>query len=220
MRGHVIIKKKKKKKLRTGSTLPLRKLPANCVSSVTSLTNWAFPLLPPFAYLVITLTPITSRTVGPCLFLFDLGTLNSLTGCAFVLNVRFVRSYFVFVLSNLSAFGCLCVLYKCFNHPFPSRYADLRTLNRTRHIALRERYVFEKAAEGMVTIIKVPSSEQVSDMFTKPLAQKLLLRHCDALGLSFPNPAQSITPATCLLCNTDLPSKNKLHAHICASHPD
>ena len=125
---------------------------------------------------------------------------------------------------------------------------DIRASNRTRHIALRERYVSEKAAEGMVKIVKVSSSDQVADMFTKALSQNTLTRHCSALGLSL-SPCPSATPPpsldtpsasndvlptvppvvlndtivpttlpTCLLCRAEFPSKNRLHAHIRASH--
>lgn len=98
----------------------------------------------------------------------------------------------------------------------PNDLTDTRTSNRTRHIALRERYVSEKAAEGLICILNVSSSNQIADMFTKPLPQKLLLQHCSSLGLTFT--AYSPSPVTCLLCSTDFPSKNKLHAHIRSTH--
>lgn len=115
-----------------------------------------------------------------------------------------------------------------------SLLTDTRASNRTRHIALRERYVSEKAAEGMMKIVKVSSVDQVADMFTKPLSQSGLMRHSSALGLSLastisspPDPTTSPLPrstpatvATCLLCRAEFPSKNKLHAHIRSSHSD
>ena len=48
-----------------------------------------------------------------------------------------------------------------------------RTINnRTRHIAIRERYVTENANEGFIQVIWVSTSIQAADMFTKPAAEE------------------------------------------------
>ena len=51
--------------------------------------------------------------------------------------------------------------------------ANGTTINsRTRHIAIRECYVTEKATKGDIKITWIPTSEEIADMFTKPLPRE------------------------------------------------
>lgn len=69
----------------------------------------------------------------------------------------------------------------------------------------------------MISVIHVASSNQVADIFMKPLTQKLLLQDSSSLGLSFT--AYTPSPVQYLICSCDFPSKNKLYAHIRSVHP-
>ena len=45
--------------------------------------------------------------------------------------------------------------------------------SRTKHIAIRYHFLKEKVAEGEVKLEFVPTSEQVADIFTKPLPKEV-----------------------------------------------
>lgn len=83
--------------------------------------------------------------------------------------------------------------------------------NRTRHIALRERYVTSKATEGLIRVEKVGTNNQVADMLTKPLAREALLKHAVACGMIF-------NEHLCILCLEVFSSKHKLHGHVRLTH--
>ena len=83
--------------------------------------------------------------------------------------------------------------------------------NRTRHIAIRERYVTEKAAIGDISITWVPTDKQVADVFTKPLPREIGMKHLRLLGLE-------IDVNICQLCFSGFKSGNALHAHLRAEH--
>ena len=57
--------------------------------------------------------------------------------------------------------------------------------SRIRHIALRERYVTEKAVSGEIKITWIPTEHEVADMFTKPLPRESLWKHAKTLGMVF-----------------------------------
>ena len=93
--------------------------------------------------------------------------------------------------------------------------------NRTRHIAIRERYVTEQATEGVVRAVKVDSSSQFADIFTKPLSRDLFVKHATGLGLTFARNASGVAlicSTSCVLCRSDFPSLTQLHRHLRRSH--
>ena len=81
--------------------------------------------------------------------------------------------------------------------------------SRIRHIALRERFVSEKSLDGLVTIVKISSAEQVADMFTKPVRKDVLRKHSISLGMDLPQFA-----LVCMVCSQEFESNNLLHKHI------
>jgi hypothetical protein len=54
---------------------------------------------------------------------------------------------------------------------------------RTKHIRLRHFFIREKVAENEVAVQRVPTEEQVADIFTKPLHKPKLQILCSNLGL-------------------------------------
>ena len=88
--------------------------------------------------------------------------------------------------------------------------------SRTRHIALKERYVTEKCVDGIIHVQKVDSTLQVADIFTKPLPQDRFLSHAKSLGLFFGPTVEQVF--LCHVCNSSFVSSNKLHGHIRTSH--
>lgn len=85
--------------------------------------------------------------------------------------------------------------------------------NRTRHIALRDRYVTAKAAEGLIRVEKVGTAEQVADMLTKPLPKETLMKHAVACGMVFDE-------HRCMICLRMFVSSNKLHGHLRSVHTE
>ena len=81
--------------------------------------------------------------------------------------------------------------------------------SRTRHIALRERFVSEKALDGLVNIVKISSAEQIADIFTKPVRKDVLRKHSISLGLGLPELAM-----ICMICAQSFESNNLLHKHL------
>jgi hypothetical protein len=61
--------------------------------------------------------------------------------------------------------------------------SDIKFSERTKHMDVRHFYVREKVADGSITIKYVPSTEQLADIFTKPLAKDAFLRLRHMLGL-------------------------------------
>ena len=83
--------------------------------------------------------------------------------------------------------------------------------NRTRHIAIRERFVTEKAATGDIKITWIPTADEAADIFTKPLPRDTFLKHAKTLGLVFET-------HTCLFCFSTHKSGNALHLHLRTRH--
>ena len=83
--------------------------------------------------------------------------------------------------------------------------------NRTRHIDIRQRFVTEKASEGLIKVVWVSTDIQTADIFTKPLPQEIFLRHAKSLSLQFQD-------HQCLLCFCTFASNNALHRHIRGNH--
>lgn len=52
---------------------------------------------------------------------------------------------------------------------------------RTKHIDLKYHYVRSICANGLIRIERVPTDEQVADLFTKPLPQETFCKFCKAL---------------------------------------
>jgi len=48
--------------------------------------------------------------------------------------------------------------------------------NRTRHIEIRQRFVTSKAIDGLITIEKIHTDDEVADIFTKPLPRDAFLK--------------------------------------------
>ena len=84
---------------------------------------------------------------------------------------------------------------------------------RTRHIALRERFVTEKVLDGLIKILKIDTSEQLADIFTKPVRKDILRKHSVSLGLDLPQHA-----LVCMVCSMGFGSNNLLHKHIREAH--
>lgn len=85
------------------------------------------------------------------------------------------------------------------------------TNNRTRHIAIRERYVTEKATSVDIKITWIPTADEAADIFTKPLPRDTFLKHAKTLGLVFET-------HTCLFCFSTHKSGNALHLHLRTRH--
>ena len=85
--------------------------------------------------------------------------------------------------------------------------------SRTRHIALRERFVSEKASEGLVHILKIDTFEQIADTFTKPVRKDVLRKHAISLGVELPQ-----FVLICTLCSQGFDSNNLLHKHLRSVH--
>ena len=47
----------------------------------------------------------------------------------------------------------------------------ITTTNRSKHIEIREFYMREKVQDGLLSVIPVPTDDNVSDVLTKALAQ-------------------------------------------------
>ena len=88
------------------------------------------------------------------------------------------------------------------------------TSSQTRHIALHERFVSEKALEGLIRVIKVDSASQIADMFTKPLPKDALRRHAASVSLVL-----LYFALTCVLCSEGFYSNNLLHKHLRDIYP-
>jgi hypothetical protein len=61
--------------------------------------------------------------------------------------------------------------------------SDDRFSDRTKHVAIRHFFIREKIADGTITIKYVPTTEQLADIFTKPLAKIAFTRLRDMLGM-------------------------------------
>jgi len=87
--------------------------------------------------------------------------------------------------------------------------SGMTTNNRTRHIDLRQRYVTEKSAEGLIKVIWVPTIDQAADIFTKSLSRPTITHLCNKIGVILPPSSH-----TCLTCCTPFNSNNAMHKHI------
>jgi hypothetical protein len=57
------------------------------------------------------------------------------------------------------------------------------TTNRTKHIETKFHLVRENVLSGKMQIQSVPTSENVADIFTKPLPRSIFVKHRISLGL-------------------------------------
>lgn len=87
--------------------------------------------------------------------------------------------------------------------------------NRTRHIDIRQRYVSDKSAEGIIKVVWVPTIEQVADIFTKPLSRQTVDKLCTKIRVYLPQVSH-----VCTMCLPSLKSNNALHGHIRHNHLD
>jgi len=85
--------------------------------------------------------------------------------------------------------------------------------NRTPHIDLRQRYVTEKSAEGLIKVMWVPTIDQAADIFTKSLSRPTITHLCNKIGVILPPSSH-----TCLTCRTPFNSNNAMHKHIREVH--
>ena len=83
------------------------------------------------------------------------------------------------------------------------------TSSRTRHIALRECFVSEKTLDGLVTIVKIGSADQVAAIFTKPVRKDVLRKYSISLSLDLLQFA-----LVCMVCSQSFESNNLLHQHL------
>ena len=67
-----------------------------------------------------------------------------------------------------------------------SMCARLGVGHRTKHIQTRFLWVQERVQCGDVSIAKIGTDDTISDVATKPVGEKTLIRHCRASGLVFP----------------------------------
>jgi len=89
--------------------------------------------------------------------------------------------------------------------------------NRTRHIDIRQRYVTEKVSEGVIKVVWIPTSEQITDIFTKTLPRPTLNKLCSKMRVYLLY-TQTQTTHTCSICLTSFKSNNTLHRHIRHMH--
>ena len=54
---------------------------------------------------------------------------------------------------------------------------------RTKHIDIKYHFVREKVKDGLIEIVEIKSSENVADIFTKPLSEPTHWKHLHGLGL-------------------------------------
>lgn len=87
--------------------------------------------------------------------------------------------------------------------------------SRTRHIDIKQRYVLEKAKDGIIRMDWISTFEQVADMFTKSLPRVAIQRHAEAMGLTL-----SKDQHACMVCQGSFKSNNALHVHVRVEHPD
>ena len=53
----------------------------------------------------------------------------------------------------------------------------------SKHIEVRHHWMHEKTGDGTIQLEYVPTADQVTDIFTKPLNSEKFRKFCDALGL-------------------------------------
>ena len=61
--------------------------------------------------------------------------------------------------------------------------ASRRGLGKIRHIETQELWLQEHVRSGNIILVKVPGSENPADLMTKHLANAVMEKHCEALGL-------------------------------------
>ena len=71
----------------------------------------------------------------------------------------------------------------------------------------------EKSLDGLVNILKISTSEQIADIFTKPVRKDILRKHSTSLGLELPQFA-----LVCTICSQGFESNNLLHKHLRGVH--
>ena len=60
---------------------------------------------------------------------------------------------------------------------------ELRSHQKSRHILRRFHLIREIVVIGDVVVERVPSTDNVVNLLTKPLAQEVFERHCTTIGL-------------------------------------
>ena len=60
---------------------------------------------------------------------------------------------------------------------------DHKFSERTKHMSIRHFYVREKIKDGTVEVSYVPTTDQLADLFTKPLTQQPFTRLRDKIGI-------------------------------------
>ena len=70
-----------------------------------------------------------------------------------------------------------------------------RGLGKVRHLATADLWVQDRIRKGDFKLSKVPGAENPADMLTKHVDKPLLLKHCNALGLSYESGRAESAPA-------------------------
>ena len=79
---------------------------------------------------------------------------------------------------------------------------------RTKHIAIRERFITFLVEKGIITVVYVPTSQMLADGFTKPLAKDRHYNHDEKLGIDL----QLLY--ACANCRAQFATKGDLDIHI------